>query len=94
MRLAAISVPARLPRMARKPSPFAAAALLLSSLLVAGCGRDEPEGDPAAIDAHLNAIVARDDAERARLVTEARAREAVRMREMEQNEQNYAEMPD
>ena len=61
---------------------FAAAAAL------AGCG-SEPRADPAAVDAHLNQIRAHEEAERQRLVAEARAREQVRMQETKERVENY-----
>ena len=82
-----------MPAMAKLMRAQAAGALLLA-LLAPACGSGEPEADPAALNATLNAIVARDEAERANMIAESRAREAARMREMEQNAQNYAAMPD
>jgi hypothetical protein len=91
---AAIAADARLPAMVPVLRSCAAAALLLSSLLVAACGSGEPKGDPAGIDATLNSLTARDEAEKANLIAAARAREEVREREMEQNAQNYQATPD
>jgi hypothetical protein len=68
--------------------------LIALATSVSGCGREEPKSDPAAIDAHLKQAVAREEAERQRLVAEARVREEARMHETEQNAQNYAETPD
>ncbi|HEX8528331.1 hypothetical protein [Allosphingosinicella sp.] len=69
-----------------KFSPILAALLLLP----AACGGGEPEADPAAIDNHLNQILAREEADREKLVAEARIREAVRESEMEQDAVNYS----
>ena len=78
----------------RRSALACAAPLLLVLLSLASCGGGRTEGDPAAVDNVLNQAIAREEAERQRLVLEARAREAVRVREMEQNAQNYAETPD
>ncbi|MDP8994858.1 MAG: hypothetical protein M3N07_07760 [Pseudomonadota bacterium] len=64
-------------------------AALLAPLALAACGSGEPEADPAALDQHFNEIIARDEANRAQAVTDARAREAQRMREMEAKVANY-----
>ena len=68
--------------------------LLCAALALSGCGRSQPEPDPAALDAHFNNMIAEEAAERRRLVDAARDREDVRENEMEQREQNYAEQPD
>lgn len=80
--------------MANLQRSSAAAGLLLSAALLGGCGSGEPKGDPAGIDATLNSLVARDEAEKANLIAAARAREEVRERETEQNAQNYQAAPD
>jgi hypothetical protein len=72
----------------------AAALPLLASVFMTACGSREPKGDPAGIDATLNSLVARDEAERANLIAEARSREAERMRQSEDNAQNYQETQD
>lgn len=56
---------------------------LLLGLALGGCGRADEEADPAALDQAFNQIIANDQAERRRLVEEARDREEVREREME-----------
>lgn len=61
-----------------------ACAALLAAIALGGCGRDDEEADPAALDQAFNQIIANDQAERRRLVEEARDREDVREREMEQ----------
>jgi low affinity Fe/Cu permease len=71
-----------------------AASSLIAATLVAGCGRSEPQADPAAIDATLNRLIAEDEAERNQLVVDARVREEAREREMADNEQNYANTAD
>lgn len=69
---------------------FAAfAGLLLAPL--AACGESEPKPDPAIIDQHLNQLIAQDEAERRRLVEEARAREDVREAEIKERETNFVE---
>lgn len=70
---------------------LAAFAGLLLTLPLAACGESEPKPDPAVIDQHLNEAIARDEAERRRLVEEARAREDVREEEMKEREANIAE---
>ena len=71
-----------------------AALLLAAALAVSGCGRSEPEPDPAALDALFNNISAEDEALKARLIEEARDREDVRENEMDRREENYAQQPD
>ena len=71
-----------------------AALLLAAAVVVSGCGRSEPEPDPAALDAHFNNIIAEDEAQKARLIEEARDREDVRENEMDQREENYAQQAD
>ena len=71
-----------------------AMAVAAFALLLASCGSGEAEADPQAVDAHLNRIVERDEAERRRLVEEARTREDVREREMEQRSGNDGEAAD
>jgi hypothetical protein len=66
-----------------------AGALLLTGL-AAACGRSEPEVDPAAVDSHLNQIIANEVTQRANLIDEARAREDVREQEMEERIDNYS----
>ena len=67
----------------------ARAALILSvAPALAACGESEPKPDPAVIDQHLNQLIAQDEAERRRLVEDARAREDVREQEMKQREAN------
>ena len=65
------------------------AGLLLLGL--AGCARDEENGQAAAVDSHLNQIIAQEERDRQNLIEEARAREAVREQEMEAKTANYAE---
>ena len=84
----------RWPRMHGLVRSFAAAALLAPALSLAACGPGDAESDPAAIDAHLNQAIAREEADRRQLVEKARAREAVRDGQMEQNAANYAAAPD
>jgi len=60
------------------------AVALLAAIALSGCGADEDEADPAALDQTLNQIIVNDQMERRRLVEEARDREEVREREMEQ----------
>jgi hypothetical protein len=64
-------------------------AALAAGFLLSGCGGDEAEADPAALDQAFNQIIANDQAERRRLVEEARDREDVRVREMEQRAGGY-----
>jgi len=64
---------------------------LILALPLAACGETEPKPDPAVIDAHLNRLIADQEAERRRLVEEARAREDVREEEMAERESNFAE---
>ena len=71
-----------------------AALLLAAALGASACGRGEPTPDPAALDAHFNNMIAEEEAERRRLVEEARDREDVRENEMEEREKNYAQTPD
>ena len=68
---------------------FKISAVPLLLLALSSCGGGE-EGDPAAIDAHLNQLIKNDEADRRRRVLEARQREAVREREMEANAANYS----
>ena len=80
--------------MARlRKTPVAAAALILP-FAAGGCGGGEPEPDNAAIDRTLNQIIANEQANRERLVEEARDREDIREREMEQREENYGNAAD
>lgn len=67
--------------------------LAAPALALASCGSGQPEADPAAVDSHLNQIVANEEAAKERLIEEARDREDVREREMEQREVNQAEPP-
>lgn len=71
-------------------SAIALAGLALALPLLA-CGESEPKPDPAVIDQHLNQLIAQDEAERRRLVEEARVREDVREEEMKEREANIAE---
>ncbi|MEA3016157.1 MAG: hypothetical protein QOI38_879 [Sphingomonadales bacterium] len=64
-------------------------AALLIGIGLSGCGGEEAEADPAALDQAFNQIIANDQAERRRLVEEARDREEVREREMEQRAAGY-----
>ena len=64
-----------------------AGALMLLGL--AACSRGDPEPDPVVLDQTFNNIIAEQEAQRARLVEEARIREAQRMREMEENATAY-----
>lgn len=57
---------------------------LLATIALSGCGTGEEEADPVALDQTLNQIIVNDQIERRRLVEEARDREEVREREMEQ----------
>ena len=59
-------------------------------LALAGCGRDDENGQAAAVDNHLNQIIAQEEQDRQNLIAEARAREALREREMEAKAANYA----
>jgi hypothetical protein len=68
-----------------------AAAALLLALGAAACGDQEPKADPAAVDKHLNKIIADEEAQKNRLVEEARDREDVRENEMEQRSENARE---
>ena len=90
--------PIRAPERSRlmpDPTTMRLAPLLIAAALAApGCGRSEPAPDPAALDAHFNNMIAEEEAERRRLIEEARDREDVRENEMEQRERNYAEAPD
>ncbi|HEX8366701.1 MAG TPA: hypothetical protein VF603_15590 [Allosphingosinicella sp.] len=61
-----------------------AALAVLATIAVSGCGAGEDEADPAALDQTFNQIIVNDQVERRRLVEEARDREEVREREMEQ----------
>jgi len=61
-----------------------AALAVLAAIAVSGCGAGEDEADPAALDQTFNQIIVNDQVERRRLVEEARDREEVREREMEQ----------
>jgi hypothetical protein len=56
-----------------------------------GCGPSQPEPDPVVLDRHFNNMIAAEEAERARLVEEARAREDVRAREMDERRANFIE---
>ena len=85
---AAIWVAERLPGMFSRIGTSLAAALL-ATLALSGCGPDDAEADPAALDSAFNQIIANDQAERRRLVEEARDREEVREREMEQRAAGY-----
>lgn len=69
-------------------------AAVAASAALQGCGDDGPKPDPAAVDAHLNRLIADEERERQRLVAAARAREAVRMRDTESNAQNSSEASD
>ena len=69
---------------------FAGAALILPLALVA-CGERQVQPDNAAIDRHLNQMIVEEEAERRRLIEEARDREEVREKEMEQRAANYSE---
>lgn len=75
--------------------PSRAAALLFAGTalisLASACGNDNSEPDNAVLDAHFNKIIADEEAERSRLVEEARDREDVREKEMEERSENYAE---
>ena len=74
------------------PNPrLAALAAAALALPLAACGRSEPTPDPAVIDQHLNNMIAQEEADRRRRVEEARAREDVREREMEQREADYGD---
>jgi len=64
---------------------------LIVALPLAACGQSEPKPDPAVIDRHLNQLIAEEEAERRRLVEEARAREDVREQEMKQREADYTD---
>jgi hypothetical protein len=66
-------------------------AAVLAGFPLSGCGGGEAEADPAALDRAFNQIIANDQAERRRLVEEARDREEVREREMEQRAAGYDE---
>jgi hypothetical protein len=68
--------------------------LLALSGLAIGCGEGTPEADPAAVDRHLNRIIAIDNAERANAVVEARAREDVREAAMEEKAANHSNAAD
>lgn len=68
----------------------AIAGLVLASALAA-CGEREPKPDAAVIDQHLNNMMAQEEAEQRRLVEEARQREDLREREMEQREANFSD---
>ena len=68
--------------------------LLVLSGLAIGCGEGTPRADPAAVDRHLNRIMAEDDAERANAVVEARAREELREEAMEEKAENYSNAAD
>jgi len=57
---------------------------------LAGCGGDDENGQAAAVDNHLNQILAQEEQDRQNLIADARAREAVREREMEAKAANYA----
>jgi len=72
---------------------FAVAAVILP-LALAACGERQPKPDNAAIDRHLNQMIVDEEAERRRLIEEARDREEVREREMEQREANYSNSSD
>ncbi|HYJ30063.1 MAG TPA: hypothetical protein VEW25_06955 [Allosphingosinicella sp.] len=67
---------------------FAALAGLIFALPLVACGDREQKPDPEVIDQHLNRLIAQEEAERRRLVEEARVREDVREEEMEQRESN------
>ena len=64
--------------------------LLLLALGLAACGEEPAAPNGAAIDAHLNAIIATEEATKANEVAESRAREDVREEEMENRVENYA----
>jgi uncharacterized lipoprotein YmbA len=66
------------------------AALLLAVSTAAGCSPGQPEPDPVALDRTLNNLIAAQDAERARLVEEARVREELREQEMDQRRNAYS----
>jgi hypothetical protein len=73
------------------PHSTVARAALLSVLLLCACSRSQPQPDPKVLDAHFNKIIADEEAERRRLVEEARDREDVREQEMEDRAENYSE---
>jgi hypothetical protein len=78
-----------------EPKILRRTALLFAAALAAGgCGSDQPAPNNAALDAHFNNMIAEEKADQRRLIEEARDREDVREKEMEQREQNYAETPD
>jgi hypothetical protein len=66
----------------------AALAGLILALPLAGCGQQEQKPDPEVIDQHLNRLIAQEEADRRRLVEEARVREDLREEEMEKRESN------
>ena len=65
------------------------AAVAAAALCLAGCRDSEPEVDPAAVDAHLNGIIANEAKAREQLVEDARDREDVREEAMEQRAADY-----
>jgi hypothetical protein len=70
------------------------ALLLAGAIAVSACNDGEPQPDPAALDAHYNRIIADQEAERRKLIEEARDREDVRENEMDAREENYANAAD
>ena len=70
---------------------FLLAILLTAAPLAASCGTRQTEADPAAVDAHLRSIDAREKSDRNQAITAARARENVREQEMEEKAANYTE---
>jgi hypothetical protein len=70
------------------------AVAVAAAALPSACGSETVEPDNAALDAHFNRIIADDEAERRRLVEEARTREEVRAKEMEERRLDKANAPD
>jgi hypothetical protein len=67
-----------------------AGAALLSILALGACGEDEAKPDPAVLDEHFSNMIEAEEANKNRLVEEARDREDVRKQEMEQRAADYS----
>jgi hypothetical protein len=76
-----------MPHLLRSALPGAA---LLSLLALGACGEDEPKPDPAVLDEHFSNMIEAEEANKNRLVEEARDREDQRKQEMEQRAANYS----
>jgi len=58
-------------------------------LLLTACGESEPAPDPKVVDAHLNSIIAQEEAAKAKDIAESRAREEVREAEIDRKGENF-----